>query len=233
MTLQVIAAGLGRNATLSLKFALEALGFGPCHHMTEVLADERRQVPLWIEAAAGRPDWDAIFAGFGSTSDYPSASYWREIADYYPDAKILLTTRDPDRWFDSVSETIFSPWMQEAHANTPVHGLMRATIFELIVGDLSDRAFLTEWYNRRNQAVLDGIAPDRLLHFDVRDGWHPLCEFLGIPVPDLPFPRTNSRDQLGPVAGAAGNVSGDPQARESFTRLYIEMMRDRAFALRK
>lgn len=232
MALQVIAAGLGRNATLSMKFALEALGLGPCHHMTEALADEQRQVPLWLEAAAGRPDWDAIFAGFGSTSDYPSATFWREIADYYPNAKIVLTTRDHDSWFDSVSQTIFSPWMQDAHAGTAAHALMRATMFDPIGGDVSDRAFLTDWYVRRNRAVLDGVATERLLHFDVRDGWQPLCEFLDAPIPDLPFPRTNSRAQLGSASGASGMVSSDPQSRERFARIYIEMMRDHAFAAR-
>ncbi|QGN54961.1 sulfotransferase family protein [Novosphingobium sp. Gsoil 351] len=230
MALRVIAAGLGRNATLSIKFALEALGFGPCHHMTEVFADEQRQVPLWLEAAAGRPDWDVIFEGFGSTSDYPSATFWREIVEYYPNAKIVLTTRDPDRWFDSVSQTIFSPWMQDAHAGTAAHALMQATMFGPIAGNVSDRAFLTDWYVRRNRAVLDGIAAQRLLHFDVQDGWHPLCQFLDVPVPDLPFPRTNSRAQLGRASGAAGVVSSDPQARERFARLYIELMRDQAFA---
>ncbi|MEO6154067.1 MAG: sulfotransferase family protein [Croceibacterium sp.] len=232
MALQVIAAGLGRNATLSMKFALEALGFGPCHHMTVAFANERKQAPLWLEAAAGRPDWDAIFSGFSSTSDYPSATFWREIADYYPTAKVVLTTRDPDRWFDSVSETIFSPWMQDAHVGTASHALMRATMFDPIGGDVSDRAFLTKWYVRRNQAVLDGIAAERLLHFDVRDGWQPLCEFLDAAVPDLPFPRTNSRAQLGRASGAQGLVASDPQARERFARLYIEIMRDQAFAAR-
>ena len=213
-----------------MKFALETLGFGPCHHMTEVLADERRQIPLWLEAAAGRPDWDSIFAGFNSTSDYPSTTYWREIAEYYPDAKFVLTTRDSDRWFDSVSQTIFSGWMQDAHIGTPVHSLMQATMFDPIGGDVSDRAFLTDWYDRRNQAVIDEIEGQRLLHFDVRDGWLPLCGFLGAPVPDVPFPRTNERAHLGGADGSAGRVSGDPQARERFARLYIEMMRDRAFA---
>src|SRR5690242_16732742 len=144
MALKVIAAGLGRNATLSMKFALEAVGFGPCHHMTEALADGRRQIPLWLEAAGGNPDWDAIFAGFNSTSDYPSASYWRELADFYPEAKVVLTTRNPDTWFDSVKDTIFAPEMQDSLAGTPAGQLMQATIFDHIDGDVTDRAFLTD-----------------------------------------------------------------------------------------
>lgn len=229
MALQVIAAGLGRNATLSMKFALEALGFGRCHHMTEVFADEQRQVLLWLEAAAGRPDWDTIFEGFRSTSDYPSATYWRQIADHYPDAKVVLTTRDADRWFESVTETVFSRWMQDAHFGTRAHDLMQATIFDPIGGDVSDRAFLTRWYEDRNAAVLDGVAAERLLHFDVRDGWPPLCTFLEVAVPELPFPRVNGREQLGGGGDAQGLVSRDPRTREAFARLYIEVMRDKAF----
>lgn len=229
MALEVIAAGLGRNATLSMKFALEALGLGPCHHMTEVLADGRRQIPMWLEAAAGRPDWDEIFTGFRSTSDYPSATYWRELTDIYPAARVVLTVRDPDRWFDSVSETIFSPWMQGAHEGTPAHTLMQETMFAPIGGDVTDRAFLTNWYVARNQAVIDGLPAERLLQFDPREGWEPLCAFLEVPVPDTPFPCTNRREQLGRSGGARGIVPGSPEARERFGRLYIEMMRDQAF----
>ena len=233
MPIEVIAAGLGRNGTLSMKFALEALGLGPCHHMTEVFADARRQIPLWLDAAKGQPDWDAIFAGYRSTSDYPSASFWRELADYYPRAKVVLTTRDPDRWFDSVSETIFSRWMQDAHAGTPEHDLMRQTIFDPIDGDVTDRAFLTDWYVRRNQSVVDGLPADRLLRYDLGSGWEPLCRFLDVPVPDIAFPRVNSREELGAPASFEGVVPLDPELRERMTRHYIAAMRSKAFAPRR
>ena len=225
MTLEVIAAGLGRNATLSMKFALEALGFGPCHHMTEVLADSRRQIPLWLEVARGTPDWEAVFAGFKSTSDYPSASYWQELAMFYPAAKVVLTTREPDSWFDSVSQTIFSPAMKSAHAGGPVEDLMQATIFDHIDGDISDRAFLTGWYAARNQQVIDAMAPGRLLVFHPREGWEPLCTFLGVPVPDVPFPGVNRRAELGTLTNQAARVTMSPEAAERFARQYIEVMR--------
>jgi len=109
MALKVIGAGLGRTATFSLKFALEHLGFGPCYHMAEVFAGGRRNVPLWLDVVGGNPDWDAVFAGYQSTTDYPACTYWRELTALYPDAKVILTVRDADTWFDSVSETIFSP----------------------------------------------------------------------------------------------------------------------------
>lgn len=230
MTLEVIAAGLGRNATFSMKFALEALGFGPCHHMAEVFADGRRQVPLWTEASRGNPDWDAIFEGFRSTSDYPSASFWRELAEYYPDAKIVLTTRDADSWFESVSETIFAPRMMASLVGSPLEDMLQGCIFSAFGGhDITDRAFMTDWYVKRNQQVVDTLPVERLLQFHPKMGWEPLCDFLGVPVPDLPFPRVNSRDELGSAADEKGGIPADPDEAEAFGRAYIQQLRASAF----
>ena len=230
MALKVIGAGLGRNATFSLKFALERLGFGPCYHMSEVLADGRRAIPLWLDAADGRPDWDAIFAGFQSTTDYPACSFWHELAEYYPQAKVVLTTRDPDSWFDSVSETIFSDRMNASVRGTPFEAMLHAVALRHFEGRLHDRAFMTEWYARRNQAVIDTLPPERLLVFHPRQGWEPLCAFLDVSVPDCPFPRVNSRDELGGQSDEHGGIPADPVEREKFARLYIEMLREKAFA---
>ena len=99
MALDVVGSGLGRTGTKSLQTALSMLGFGPCHHMVEVFK-QPESLALWIEAGAGRPDWDAIFAGYRSMVDYPGAAYWRELAAYYPKAKVLHSVRDPDQWFE-------------------------------------------------------------------------------------------------------------------------------------
>lgn len=229
MALDVIAAGLGRNATFSMKFALEKLGFGPCHHMSEVFANARRQVPLWIEASQGHPDWDAIFDGFRASSDYPSASYWRELADYYPEAKVVLTTRDPDSWFESVSETIFSPRMNDSTKGTPIETMMNGVIFNHFDGDITDRAFMTDWYVKRNQEVVDTLPAERLLQFHPRMGWQPLCDFLGVPVPDVPFPRVNSRDELGAASDEQGGLPPKPEEAEKFARAYIDQLQAKAF----
>lgn len=229
MGLEVIAAGLGRNATFSMKFALEALGLGPCHHISEVFADARRQVPLWIAASRGQPDWEAIFAGFRSCSDYPSANYWRELADFYPQAKIVLTTRDPDSWFDSVSETIFSPRMLDSLKGSPVETMMNGAIFDHFDGPITDRAFMTDWYVRRNQLVIDSLPPERLLQFHPKMGWEPLCAFLGVAVPDLPFPRVNSRDELGTASDEIGGLPPNPEDAEVFAKAYIAELKAKAF----
>jgi len=231
MALQVIGAGLGRTATFSLKFALEHLGLGPCYHMSEVFAAGRRNVPLWLEVIAGKPDWDAVFDGFGSTTDYPACTYWRELADYYPDAKVVLTVRDSDSWFDSVTETIFSSGMQNSLVGSPVEDMMQGVIFDAFGGRVNDRAFMTDWFDRRNQAVIDALSPQRLLVFSPKQGWEPLCAFLGVPVPDIPFPRVNSRDELNAASDDHGGLPPDPETAEKFARAYIEQLKAKAFGI--
>jgi len=108
MALKVVGSGLGRTGTKSLQTALNTLGLGPCHHMLEVFAHPE-SIALWIEAGAGRPNWEAIFADYHAMVDYPGAAFWRELADYYPEAKVLHSVRDPDQWFDSTQATIFAP----------------------------------------------------------------------------------------------------------------------------
>jgi hypothetical protein len=231
MALQVIGAGLGRTATFSMKFALEHLGFGPCFHMSEVFAAARRNVPLWIEASRGKPDWDAIFNGFHSTTDYPACTYWRELAEYYPEAKVLLTMRDADSWFESVSETIFSERMQGSLKGSPLETMMDGTIFDAFEGgDIRDRVFMTDWFERRNQEVIDTIPAERLLVYSPKEGWAPLCAFLGVVVPEGPVPRVNSRDELGSASDEKGGLPPDPETMEKFAREYIDQLKVKAFA---
>ena len=229
MTLKVIGAGLGRTATFSLKFALEHLGFGPCYHMSEVFARARRNVPLWLDAIDGRPDWDAIFDGFASTTDYPACTYWRELAAHYPAAKVVLTVRDPDSWFDSVSETIFSEAMQGSLAGSPLGDMMQGVIFDAFGDRVRDREFMTEWFIRRNRDVIDSLPAERLLVFSPKDGWEPLCAFLGVAVPDGPFPRVNSRDEISAKSDEQGGLPSDPETAERFARIYIDELKAKAF----
>jgi hypothetical protein len=227
MALQVIGAGLGRTGTLSLKLALEHLGFGPCYHMVEVLAGVRRNVPLWTEAAAGNPDWEAIFAGYRATTDYPACSFWRELADYYPRAKVILTTRDPDAWFDSVSETIFSDPHRARFEKGPVGAFMEATVYRDFGDRIHDRAFMTEWFERRNREVMETVPAERLLVYSVKEGWDPLCAFLDVRVPTEPFPRVNSREEMG--ASTEERDFSSPEELEGFARSYADELREKAF----
>ena len=230
MALKVIGAGLGRTATFSLKFALEHLGVGPCYHMSEVFAAARRNVPLWLDVVRGKPDWDAVFAGFQSTTDYPACTYWGELAALYTNAKVILTVRDADSWFDSVSETIFSPKMQGSLAGSPVGAMMQGVIFDAFGDRVNDRRFMTDWFVHRNQTVIDSLPRDRLLVFSPKDGWKPLCAFLGVPVPDAPFPRVNSRDEIKHATAEQRGLPPDPETAERFARAYIDELKAKAFA---
>jgi len=194
MALKVIGSGLGRTGTLSTKLALEALGFGPTHHMVEVFMHPQ-SVPLWVDAWDGKAQWDAIFDGYGSMVDHPGCSFWRELMAHYPDAKVLHTVRDPDKWFDSTQATIFNPDRPPPPEGTPMR-----PFFDRLTGwyggDMHDRAFMTDFFRRHTEAVIAGVPKDRLLVFQVSDGWAPLCEFLGVETPDTPFPRENSADDF-------------------------------------
>jgi len=229
MSLKVIGAGVGRTATFSMKFALEHLGIGPCYHMSEVFAGARRNIPLWLDVVNGNPDWDTVFEGYASTTDYPACTYWRELAEYYPNAKVVLTTRDADVWFESVSQTIFSKEMQGSLVGSPAETMMKGTIFEAFGDKVGDRAFMTDWFERRNQDVIDSLSPERLLVFSPKEGWEPICSFLGVPIPKEPFPRVNSRDELDQASSDQGGLPADPEDAEKFGRDYIEQLRAKAF----
>ena len=192
MPLSVIGSGLGRTGTMSLKHALEELGFGPCHHMIEVFAHPE-SAAQWVAAGAGRPDWDAIYGNYRATVDYPGAMFWRELAAHYPDAKVIHSVRDPDRWFESTQETIFapkSPGMMPPPPFKPFFDMLHGSIGE----GIHDRDFMVSYFKRHTDDVMRTIAPERLLVFEAKQGWEPLCRFLGVPVPDKPFPSENSRE---------------------------------------
>lgn len=195
MTLSVIGAGFGRTGTLSLKLALEQLGLGRCYHMMEVfqIPDAPQQ---WLDAAAGRPvDWNTVFLGFGATVDWPSASFYRQLAGAYPKAKVVLTLRDAEAWFESTQATIFAHDFSQAP--NPVWGQMAMRVIgDLFEGRMHDRDKLIDVYERHNAEVQQVIPPERLLVYEVAEGWAPLCGFLGLPVPDGPLPKVNSRDDF-------------------------------------
>jgi hypothetical protein len=190
-TLRVIGAGFGRTGTLSLREALVRLGFGPCDHMLENLEHPER-FALWAEALrrqdAGEPiDWRPLLAGFRAIVDWPGAYFWRELTAAHPQAKVILTVRDPDRWYDSIQATIFS--MLGSEGPEAPRDIIYTRTFQ---GRLADRAHCQAVFTRHNRAVREAIAPARLLVFDVKDGWGSLCAFLEVPVPEQePFPHAN------------------------------------------
>jgi hypothetical protein len=197
MPLEIIGAGFGRTGTNSLKLALEHLGFGPCHHMFEI-RDNPELLADWEAAARGEPvDWEDVFQGYRSQVDWPGARYWRELAARYPQAKVILTVRDPDAWFDSVEATILKFLKArgehpEPHANAIAEMAIQTVVDQVFEGRLSDRVHAIGVYRKHIDEVQAEIPVERLLTFNLAEGWQPLCDFLGVDVPDIPFPRTNS-----------------------------------------
>ncbi len=204
VTLRIIGAGFGRTGTLSLKGALEMLGFGPCYHMVEVF--QNPEAPGWWYDAAVDPtnaDWAKIFKGYNSTVDWPNATFYKELADAYPDAKVILTERDPNSWFESTQETIFKNDIPEG-VEAPFPKMLRKVIGELFDQRLHDRDHCIAVYKAHNQKVRETIPADRLLVYHVADGWEPLCHFLGVPVPGEPIPKVNSREEFAAMVAAGG-----------------------------
>jgi hypothetical protein len=191
MTLQVIGAGMGRTGTLSLKMALEQLGLGPCYHMEEVFAHpEHRE--LWVQAGQGKPNWDSVFEGYQSTVDFPSTTHWRELIDYYPAAKVILSVRDAQQWFESTQASIFRPDLISAFKNSPGLEFAELNIYTMFDGNMHERDHLIEVFNRHIEAVKNAVPAERLLVFQASQGWQPLCEFLQVPVPATAYPRSNA-----------------------------------------
>ncbi len=193
MALDVIGAGFGRTGTSSLKGALELLGFAPCHHMVEIFSHPE-EVPVWDAAARGETvDWDALFARYKASCDWPSCSFYKALADHYPNAKIILTLRDSQSWYKSISSTIL-PSMKQGGRLPGIFGPL--LIGEKTFGNDFSEAHMIDVYERHNEEVKRIIPANRLLVFEASDGWAPLCQFLGVAVPDMPYPKNNTTEEF-------------------------------------
>ncbi|MEU6712076.1 sulfotransferase family protein [Nonomuraea sp. NPDC046802] len=206
--LTVIGAGLPRTGTSSMKAALERLGFGPCHHMFTIFADPAL-VDRWLPLATGEPvDWEHVFEGFRSAQDWPASFFWREQAEAYPEAKVILTVRDPRAWYVSMQALLANgpgqdlpEDMPEAAAAVfqsmmrlgPVLDRISSSFFGRSMREgLPDEESAVAAFERHVATVKQSLPPERLLVFDVREGWEPLCRFLGVDVPaGEPFPHLN------------------------------------------
>jgi hypothetical protein len=194
MGLSVIGAGFGRTGTMSLKLALEQLGLGPCYHMVEVFKNPKAP-GYWEAAADGLPvKWAEVFAGYGSTVDWPSATFYRELAEAYPAAKVVLTVRDPKAWFASTQATIFKRGFDDQA--DPFQRMVTKVIGRLFDQRLHDEARCIEVFNRHNETVRQVIPPERLLVYDLAEGWGPLCAFLGVETPATPIPKANTTEEF-------------------------------------
>ena len=216
MPLEIIGAGLGRTGTLSLKVALEQLGLGPCYHMTEVFAHPEH-VPVWEAAGRGEPvDWDGLFRGYRATVDWPGCNFYRELMGRYPDAKVVLTVRDPVRWYESARRTIYAArgaFPRRLCPFLPRIGRMMGMVDRLVwdgffLGRFEDEEYALAAFDRHAEEVRRTVPPERLLVYEVREGWGPLCAFLGVPVPvGVPFPHVNDTEEFRSRIGKMARIA--------------------------
>jgi hypothetical protein len=218
----VIGAGLGRTGTLSLKKALEVLSLGPCYHMIEVIGN--KEPKKWTEFSHGRKNTELLHhvlgeAGYQSTCDFPSCTYWKEQLELYPDAKVVLTVRDPEKWYKSCCDTIFK--MQPNHPQCsigvktcqwlglPAPGfsqMLNQTVeHDFFHGDLRKENVL-KCYKDHIADVVANCPKEKLLVFEVSQGWAPLCEFLEVPIPDQPFPNVNDTKEFQRIVALTAGI---------------------------
>jgi hypothetical protein len=212
MSLKVIGTGLGRTGTYSLKLALEQLGFGKCYHMVE-LYQNPEGVKYFIKAEKGKSvNWNELFNGYSSAVDYPVARYYKQIIKLYPDAKVIHTLRDPESWYESAASTIFwaskpyslkilklavhLPFSSTARKRIPVLWYNKKLAKLEFGSNLKDKEKVLKRYTDHFKEVISVIPKDKLLLFDAASGWEPLCRFLNVPVPDHPYPKTNTREEF-------------------------------------
>ncbi len=190
MSLQVIGTGFGRTGTDSMREALNILGFGPCHHMRALLDDEAHKMQWRSRAVSGTPSWDELFNGFASCIDWPSAHYWPEIITAYPDAKVILTWRTPDSWWNSFSKTILP--VVQASTETEESAPGSQLISRVFGWQPLTREHCIAVYEANVARVMADVEPGRLLIHRLGDGWAPLCAHLGVDIPDEAYPRSNN-----------------------------------------
>jgi hypothetical protein len=213
--MKVIGAGFGRTGTASLKAALETLGFDPCYHMTEVFKHPGH-AEFWQVAWRGEPvDWDGLLGAYEATVDWPACAFYAELMERYPDAKVLLSVRDPERWYQSMRSTIYE--LGRISSGSSLSRLSFALFFLLAFGAFKngqcsmteeivwrgtfdgrfeDKHHAIEVFNAHNEEVRRRVPKDRLLVYEVKEGWDPLCEFLGVQEPDKPFPHLNDAAEM-------------------------------------
>ena len=201
MALKVIGSGFGRTGTMSMKEALGVLGLGPCHHMLEVM-ENPAQLPYWKAIAAGeKVDWSDVFEGYKSQVDWPGAHVWNETSIAFPDARVIHTERPEDAWWESFNNTIGKFFAVASDLELPPHvtdvfETMKGWFLKETFSDYTDRDSAIAAYRRNNERVRDTIPAERLLVFNVADGWEPLCRFLELPVPESEFPHRHPKKEF-------------------------------------
>ena len=201
MSIKVIGAGFGRTGTLSLKQALETLGFAKCYHMVEV-AQNLPHARVWLKASRGGAiDWPALFQGYQSTVDWPSCNFYLQQMAAFPEAKVLLSLRDPEDWYKSVMSTIYPNSIKALESGDEAARQRGRWAMDIIWnpvfgGRVDEPNHAMGVFQAHNEAVQRAVPNERLLIFEASQGWPPLCDFLSLPIPDQPYPHTNTTQEF-------------------------------------
>lgn len=217
--MKVIGGGLGRTGTKSLQTALQILGFDPCYHMTEILEKNINHAIFWEQAIQGQPvDWHGVLGRYEAGVDMPVSQFVPELLQAYPQSKVVLTVRDPERWYDSMYETVYQLTHTPKLLSKLVPLLKRFTKMTRAVvwngffdGRFLEREFAIQKFNEHNAYIKQIVPPEQLLVFHVKEGWEPLCAFLDVPVPNEPFPYVNDRQEM--LKRVAGMKKGENAVR--------------------
>ncbi len=199
--LEIIGAGFGRTGTHSLGLALEKLGFGPCYNINEIFKNPGHG-ELWSSALDGKSvDWDYMFGSYKSMVEWPGVAFFDEILHHYPNSKVILTLRDPESWYESVQNTVFDSLELSAHNPDPnkreSQSLARRLVLEhTFEGRHWDKEYVLDIYRKHVHHIVEVVPRERLLKFDVKDGWKPLCDYLHKAIPAEPFPKVNERSDF-------------------------------------
>jgi hypothetical protein len=212
-TIKLIGAGFPRTGTTTLKSSLEILGFNKCYHMKELLV-KPDQLPLWLRLEnTGTTDWDKLYDGFEATVDFPGYPFYKEHMKQYPDAKVILTVRPFDKWYVSVHSTIWTAGPQNLKEKLKMMSKMlfnprlrkvincikfvkRVLWAKQFQGRFEDLAFAEQIYNQHIADVKAYVPAEKLLVYDVSEGWKPLCDFLGVPEPQDKLPHLNKKENF-------------------------------------
>lgn len=212
MALQVIGAGFGRTGTASLKIALEKLGYNKTYHMRELI-QHPEQIIFWEQLEKGEdPDWEKLFEGYKATVDFPGCIFYKQIMAKYPAAKVILTTRNADTWWQSAHDTIFAAsqdstsrvmlkvlgvFIPKLRNMSRVFSFARRIIWEKMYEEkFLNKEFAKSVFRKFNEDVVAYVPKEKLLVFEIKDGWKPLCKFLDVDVPNEPFPRVNDTEEF-------------------------------------
>ncbi|HWD40658.1 MAG TPA: sulfotransferase [Fimbriimonas sp.] len=211
MALKVVGAGLGRTGTFSLKLGLEQLLGGTCYHMYEVF-QKPAHIPVWQDAADGKPvDWNSLMTGYTAAVDWPASAYWLPLAEANPDAVIVFSRRDPEAWWESASETIFKGigQLKDRPDDNGWFRMVSTMMANHFTTDLTNKDAAITAFKKHEENVMSTAPKERLVVWEAKEGWEPLCKALDLPIPDQPFPRANTKEEF-----IARIANGPPAAHD-------------------